>query len=105
MSNDSGIRLLEAHYPKSLSQFFESNKNEPDDDHEAHLVFWNEIDGQFPQFSPLFYVQANIFIYLFISFLFNEVHVEVAYVNSIIYSCFSCSRLLIIRLRHIIYLY
>ncbi|RHN53792.1 putative rosmarinate synthase [Medicago truncatula] len=56
VSNDSGIRLLEAHYPTSLSEFLESNKNEHDDDHEARLVFWNEIDGQFPLFSPLFYV-------------------------------------------------
>lgn len=74
VSNDPGIRLLEAHYPTSLSEFLESNKNEHDDDHEAQLVFWNEIDGQFPQFSPLFYVQA-IFVHICFYFIFvNLVH-------------------------------
>ncbi|GAU29292.1 hypothetical protein TSUD_226630 [Trifolium subterraneum] len=57
VSNDSGIRLLEANYPTTLYEFLELNEKECDDhDHEAELVFWNGIDGQFPQFSPLFYV-------------------------------------------------
>ncbi|CAJ1928688.1 unnamed protein product [Sphenostylis stenocarpa] len=57
VANDSGIRLLEACYPTSLSHFLELNEKE----HlETQLVFWKEIDAQCPQFSPLFYVQANV---------------------------------------------
>ncbi|RDY00347.1 Protein ECERIFERUM 2, partial [Mucuna pruriens] len=60
VSNDSGVRLLEAHYPTTLSHFLDLNKKqhhhlEPD------LVFWKEIDSQYPQFSPLFYVQVTNF--------------------------------------------
>nr|KYP67116.1 hypothetical protein KK1_013439 [Cajanus cajan] len=54
VSNDSGVRLLEACYPTTLSHFLELNKKEHD--LEADLVFWNEIDAQYPQFSPLSYV-------------------------------------------------
>jgi hypothetical protein len=70
VSNDSGIRLLEANYPTTLSEFLELKEKECDDhDHEADLVFWNGIDAKFPQFSPLFYVQANIHIHF--TFVFN----------------------------------
>ncbi|KAK7252700.1 hypothetical protein RIF29_36841 [Crotalaria pallida] len=58
VSNDSGVRLLEAVYPITLSEFLELNEME---NHEAELVFWKEIDNQFPQFSPLFYVQVTNF--------------------------------------------
>ncbi|KAL5099033.1 hypothetical protein RYX36_003360 [Vicia faba] len=61
VSNDSGIRLLEAQSSATLSEFLESDKKDRDD-HEVELVFWNEIDAQFPQFSPLFYVQVTKFI-------------------------------------------
>lgn len=68
VSNDSGIRLLEARYLTRLSEFLELNKMEHH--HEAQLVFWKEIDAQFPQFSPLFYVQAN-FTFVFPCHFFN----------------------------------
>ncbi|XP_061347682.1 acyltransferase GLAUCE-like [Gastrolobium bilobum] len=56
--NDSGIRLLEARYPMTLLEFLDLNKKE----HlEAELVFWKEIDDQFPEFSPLVYVQVTNF--------------------------------------------
>lgn len=56
VSNDSGIRIVEARSPISMSEFVElSEKN----DVEAELVFWKEIDEQHPEFSPLFYVQAS----------------------------------------------
>ncbi|CAK8539518.1 unnamed protein product [Lathyrus sativus] len=61
VSNDSGIRLLEARCSTTLSEFLELNRKKRDD-HEIELVFWNEIDTQFPQFSPLFYVQVTSFI-------------------------------------------
>ena len=61
VSNDSGIRLLEARCPLSLSQFLELNEKE---NHEAELVFWKEIDDQNPEFSPLFYVQASATLFL-----------------------------------------
>ncbi|XP_061343927.1 anthranilate N-benzoyltransferase protein 2-like [Gastrolobium bilobum] len=58
VSNDSGIRFLEARYPTSLSQFLELNKKE----HlEAELVFWKEIDDQCLEFSPLVYIQVTNF--------------------------------------------
>ncbi|CAL0314323.1 unnamed protein product [Lupinus luteus] len=58
VSNDSGIRLLEAKYPICLAEFLVLNEKE---NLEGELVFWNEIDDQFPQFSPLFYVQVTNF--------------------------------------------
>ncbi|KAK7406311.1 hypothetical protein VNO78_07934 [Psophocarpus tetragonolobus] len=59
VANDSGIRLLEACYPTTLSHFLELSTKEQ---HlEAQLVFWKEIDHHFPQFSPLFYVQVTNF--------------------------------------------
>ncbi|KAK7307759.1 hypothetical protein VNO77_41105 [Canavalia gladiata] len=59
VSNDSGIRLLEARYQTTLLQFLSLNAK---DQHlEADLVFWKEIDAQCPDFSPLFYVQMTKF--------------------------------------------
>ncbi|KAG5123254.1 hypothetical protein AAZX31_11G036700 [Glycine max] len=55
VANDSGIRLLEACYPTTLSHFLHLNEEQ------HHLVFWKEIDTQYPQFSPLFYVQVTNF--------------------------------------------
>ncbi|MED6158549.1 hypothetical protein PIB30_033670 [Stylosanthes scabra] len=57
--NDSGIRLLEARCRLTLPRFLDEldrNKN-----HEEQLVFWNEIDHQNPEFSPLVYVQVTNF--------------------------------------------
>ncbi|KAE9596753.1 putative taxadien-5-alpha-ol O-acetyltransferase [Lupinus albus] len=58
VSNDSGIRLLEAMYPICLAEFLVLNEKE---NLEGELVFWKEIDDHFPQFSPLFYVQVTNF--------------------------------------------
>ncbi|ESW28576.1 hypothetical protein PHAVU_002G000900 [Phaseolus vulgaris] len=59
VANDSGIRLLKACYPTSLSHFLELNKR---NQHlKTELVFWKEIDAQCPQFSPLCYVQVTNF--------------------------------------------
>ncbi|KAE8702431.1 FAD/NAD(P)-binding oxidoreductase family protein isoform 1 [Hibiscus syriacus] len=58
VSNDSGIRLIEARIQIKLSEFLESKQRE---DVEAQLVFWKDIDEHNPQFSPLFYVQVTNF--------------------------------------------
>ncbi|XP_016201478.1 vinorine synthase [Arachis ipaensis] len=58
VSNDSGIRLLEARCPMSLARFLEQNQEE---NRETQLVFWKEIDHQNPEFSPLVYVQVTNF--------------------------------------------
>ncbi|XP_017426951.1 acetyl-CoA-benzylalcohol acetyltransferase [Vigna angularis] len=59
VANDSGIRLLEACYPTSLSHFLELN--ERNQHLKTELVFWKEIDAECPQFSPLCYVQVTNF--------------------------------------------
>lgn len=51
VSNDSGVRLMEARTSMALSEFLELKDWEAD-----QLVFWKDIDGQNPQFYPLFYV-------------------------------------------------
>ncbi|KAK3029844.1 hypothetical protein RJ639_038278 [Escallonia herrerae] len=58
VSTDSGIRLVEARIEANLSEFLylEDKKEE-----EAQLVFWEDIDEQNPQFSPLFFVQVTNF--------------------------------------------
>lgn len=55
VSNDSGIRLIEARIQMNLSEFLDLKQRE---EAEAQLVFWKDIDEQNPQFSPLFYVQV-----------------------------------------------
>ena len=57
VSNDSGVRLIEAQFAMSLQDFLElEDKKEA----ESQLVFWEDIDyEQNPQFSPLFYLQVN----------------------------------------------
>ncbi|XP_031251251.1 spermidine hydroxycinnamoyl transferase [Pistacia vera] len=57
VSNDSGLRLIEAGIPMTLSEFLDKKSR----DDEAELVFWKDIDEQNPQFSPLFYVQVTNF--------------------------------------------
>ncbi|EEF30598.1 uncharacterized protein LOC8267950 [Ricinus communis] len=59
VSNDSGVRLLEAKINNmSLQEFLDLKER---DKAEAELVFWKDIDEQNPQFSPLFYVQVTNF--------------------------------------------
>ncbi|GKV10806.1 hypothetical protein SLEP1_g22118 [Rubroshorea leprosula] len=58
VSNDSGIRLVEAQIAMNLSEFLELKERE---EAEAELVFWKEIEEQNPEFSPLFYVQVTNF--------------------------------------------
>lgn len=65
VANDSGIRLLEACYPTSLSHFLELN--ERNKHLMTELVFWKEIDAECPQFSPLCYVQANFTLHYIIT--------------------------------------
>lgn len=55
VSNDCGLRLIEAKIPITLSEFLDK-KNKDD---EAKLVFWKDVDEQNPQFSPLFYIQVH----------------------------------------------
>lgn len=63
VSNDSGVRLIEAKFCMSLSEFLE--KESP----EGQLVFWKDIDELVPQFSPLLYVQVNLFYILLLFYL------------------------------------
>ncbi|XVF10904.1 hypothetical protein REPUB_Repub07fG0223500 [Reevesia pubescens] len=58
VSNDCGIRLIEAIFQMNLSEFLDFKQRE---EAEAQLVFWKDIDEQNPQFSPLFYVQVTNF--------------------------------------------
>ncbi|XP_007039716.2 PREDICTED: uncharacterized protein LOC18606187 [Theobroma cacao] len=58
VSNDCGIRLIEARIQMNLSQFLDLKRRE---EAEAQLVFWKDIDEESPQFSPLFYVQVTNF--------------------------------------------
>ncbi|KAA8522176.1 hypothetical protein F0562_012849 [Nyssa sinensis] len=58
VSNDSGVRLFEARISKTLSEFLDLKEKE---DAEAELVFWKDVDEQYPQFCPLFYVQVTNF--------------------------------------------
>ncbi|KAK1438764.1 hypothetical protein QVD17_04574 [Tagetes erecta] len=58
VSNDSGVRFYEARVcSMSLREVVEMVDNEL----EAELVFWEDIDQQYPQFSPLCYVQVTNF--------------------------------------------
>ncbi|KAK3224995.1 hypothetical protein Dsin_004857 [Dipteronia sinensis] len=61
VSNDGGVRLIEAKIPITLSQFLDHQLKETSEESEAQLVFWNDVDDQNPQFSPLFYLQENFF--------------------------------------------
>ncbi|KAK0587056.1 hypothetical protein LWI29_016615 [Acer saccharum] len=61
VSNDSGVRLIETKIPITLSQFLDHHLKETSEESEAQLVFWNDVDDQNPQFSPLFYLQVTNF--------------------------------------------
>ncbi|TXG51211.1 hypothetical protein EZV62_023735 [Acer yangbiense] len=59
VSNDSGVRLIETKIPITLLQFLDHQSKETSEESEAQLVFWNDVDDQNPQFSPLFYFQVG----------------------------------------------
>ncbi|KAK2970433.1 hypothetical protein RJ640_000150 [Escallonia rubra] len=58
VSTDSGIRLVEALTAVNLSEFLDLKDKKEE---QAQLVFWEDIDEQEPQFSPLFFVQVTNF--------------------------------------------
>ncbi|KAJ9147653.1 hypothetical protein P3X46_029788 [Hevea brasiliensis] len=58
VSNDSGVRLVEAKISVTLREFLDLKEKEKA---EAELVFWKYIDEQNPQFSPLLFVQVTNF--------------------------------------------
>ncbi|KAF3616858.1 putative oleosin 1-like, partial [Capsicum annuum] len=58
VSNDSGVRMMEANYPKNMDDFIDYKKVE---NVENELVYWEDIHEISPQFSPLFYVQVTNF--------------------------------------------
>ncbi|KAL0292466.1 UNVERIFIED_CONTAM: protein ECERIFERUM 26-like [Sesamum calycinum] len=58
VSNDSGVRLVEASVEHKLADFLELRDK---DDAGAELVFWEDFTEDNPQFSPLFYVQVTNF--------------------------------------------
>ncbi|CAN0842615.1 Protein ECERIFERUM 26-like [Linum grandiflorum] len=60
VSNDSGVRLIEATIPVSVKEFLEMEDGVKGEA-EAELVFWKEVDEVSPQFSPLLYVQVTNF--------------------------------------------
>jgi hypothetical protein len=57
VSNDNGVRLIEARIAVTLSSFLELLKE--NEEAEAQLICWPDIDEQSPHFSPLFYVQVS----------------------------------------------
>ncbi|KAJ8444338.1 hypothetical protein Cgig2_019896 [Carnegiea gigantea] len=58
VSNDNGVRCVEAQTSLSLEEFLEfKDKSQA----EAELVYWKNVDEANPQFSPLFYVQVTNF--------------------------------------------
>lgn len=58
VSNDCGVRLVEARIPVALSEFLDRKDRE---DAEAELVFWKDFDEKNPQFCPPLYVQVTNF--------------------------------------------
>ncbi|CAN1195564.1 Agmatine hydroxycinnamoyltransferase 1 [Linum perenne] len=60
VSNDSGVRLLEATIGVRLEEFLEMEDGVKGEG-EGELVFWKEVDDVSPQFSPLLYVQVTNF--------------------------------------------
>ncbi|KAL0464086.1 UNVERIFIED_CONTAM: protein ECERIFERUM 26-like [Sesamum latifolium] len=58
VSNDSGVRLVEASVELKLADFLELKDKV---DAEAELVFWEDFTEDNPQFSPLFFVQVTNF--------------------------------------------
>lgn len=61
VSNDAGVRLVEARISMTMSEFLLSNTVR--EEAEAELVFWKDVDQTDPQFCPLFYVQVYVYSY------------------------------------------
>ncbi|KAK6127757.1 hypothetical protein DH2020_038466 [Rehmannia glutinosa] len=59
VSNDSGVRLVEARVDVKLADFVELKGGK--EGFEGELVFWEDVVEKNPQFSPLFYVQVTNF--------------------------------------------
>lgn len=57
VSNDSGVRLVEARMPLTLSEFLDSKTRQEE---ETELIYWKDVDGEDPNFSPLFYLQVSL---------------------------------------------
>lgn len=58
VSNDSGVRVVEARISLSLAEFLESKEK---DQIKTELVSWKDVDESNPQFSPLYYIQVTNF--------------------------------------------
>lgn len=56
VSNDSGVRLIEAEMPINLDDFLHLKEKK---NVEGKLVFWDDIHEPITQYSPLFYVQVS----------------------------------------------
>lgn len=54
VSNDCGVRMLEARMSLRMSEFLGLKEKDV-----GEVVFWKDVDEHTPQFSPLFYVQAS----------------------------------------------
>lgn len=57
VSNDSGVRLIEARIAMTLSSILEL-KGKEREGAETKFVSWKDVEEQNPQFSPLFYIQV-----------------------------------------------
>ncbi|XP_021765807.1 uncharacterized protein LOC110730319 [Chenopodium quinoa] len=60
VSNDSGIRCIDAQISLSLVHFLELSK-EKKNEVEGKLLYWKNVDESNPIFSPLFYIQMTKF--------------------------------------------
>lgn len=60
VSNDSGIRMVEARIAMNMSHLLELNRKDFVEV-EADLVFWKDVDEDVPDYSPLFYIQESLF--------------------------------------------
>nr|GMD81290.1 protein ECERIFERUM 1-like [Ipomoea batatas] len=58
VSNDCGVRLLEAQINITLAQFLHLKHKRVA---ESELVFWEDVQESTPQYSPLFYIQVTNF--------------------------------------------
>uniref|UniRef100_A0A7N0V494 Uncharacterized protein n=1 Tax=Kalanchoe fedtschenkoi TaxID=63787 RepID=A0A7N0V494_KALFE len=58
VSNDSGMRLVEAKYPMHMDEFLRLEDREAA---ESELVYWDDLKEQDPQFCPLAYIQVTDF--------------------------------------------
>ncbi|KAH0643005.1 hypothetical protein KY289_033979 [Solanum tuberosum] len=61
VSNDSGVRLIEAEMPMNFDDFIHLNEKK---NVEGQLVFWDDIHEPSTQYSPLFYVQSAFYSFV-----------------------------------------